>query len=263
VSATVAVRLDFGRVLLDDSAAVRRAAEVMSRPSFDALDRVSARRKDRWLNHAKRGAEVIAEYLSDPKNDSAFFDTKRGSELVATGEIENGLRGRTPEVRTTAVRCHVVLPMPHDGVERLIADVLELAGIVATGAGFVGVEPDYGLAHRHALGGSRPKERTGLSELRQRGRRAREWKSELIATHLATVEWGTLLGAGYLDRIDLAKIRASGAFARVVDVSPELAFLQVTADPRDDLTGELEAKLPAARHALAPLLMDISDVNLD
>lgn len=42
-----------------------------------------------------------------------------------------------------------------------------------------------------------------------------------------------------------------------------MAFLQVTEDPLDDLSGELERRLPPAREALRPLLMDIGDVNLE
>ncbi len=139
----------------------------------------------------------------------------------------------------------------------------ELAAALQAGAGFVAAEPTYGLAHKLSIGASRPKERRGLSELRQRGRRARDWKSELLATQLATVEWGTFLGPGHVPRVDVAKLRDSGAFERVVEVAPSLVYLQVTADPRDDLTGELEAKLPKAREALGAVLMDIGDVDLD
>jgi len=205
---------------------------------------------------------VIAAYLSDRQNDAVSFDTKRGVDPVATGEIENGLRGQDPVWTSTAMHAHLVVPIDYQGIAKLIADVVELAAILDAGAGFVSAEPDFSLAHRHATGG-RPKERAGLSEHRQVGRRAREWKRELLSTQLATVEWGTFLGAGHLERIDLAKVRASGAFARVVEVSPQLAFLQVTEDPMDDLSGALEAKLPAAREAIAPLLMDIGDVTLD
>lgn len=261
--ASLAVNLKFGRVLIDDAKSVERVASLLSRPSFVELGRVSARRKDRWLKHAKPSADLIAKILSDAENDAVSFDNKRGSEMTASAEIENCLRGRTPASPSTIMHAHVVVPIPDQGVDVLVADMVELAEALGAGAGFISAEPRYDFAHRHALGGSRPKERAGLSELRQRGRRGRDWKEHLLATHIATVEWGTFLGAGHLARIDIANVRASGAFERVVEVSPRLAFLQVTANPMDDLSGELEAKLPAAREALAPLLMDISDVNLE
>ncbi|MDQ3363941.1 MAG: hypothetical protein M3680_00715 [Myxococcota bacterium] len=84
-----------------------------------------------------------------------------------------------------------------------------------------------------------------------------------MATQLATIEWGTFLGPGHVARVDVVKLRDSRAFERVVEVSPSLVYLQVTADPRDDLTGELETKLPEARAALDIVQMDISDVTLE
>jgi hypothetical protein len=41
--------------------------------------------------------------------------------------------------------------------------------------------------------------------------------------------------------------------ARVELVSPRLAYLQITADPTDDLRDDFEARLEAARMALAPI----------
>jgi hypothetical protein len=58
-------------------------------------------------------------------------------------------------------------------------------------------------------------------------------------------------------------VRRSGAFARVVEVTPTLAYLQVTEDPLDDLTEGFEQKLIAARQALAPVMMDASAISLD
>jgi hypothetical protein len=49
----------------------------------------------------------------------------------------------------------------------------------------------------------------------------------------------------------------------VVLISPRLAYLQLTKDPADDLRDDFESKLQMAREALAPILMDLSDVNLD
>jgi hypothetical protein len=56
-------------------------------------------------------------------------------------------------------------------------------------------------------------------------------------------------------------VQSSGAFDRVVLVSPRLAYLQITKDPADDLRDDFEAKLQAARKVLTPILMDLSDVN--
>ncbi len=259
---SMAVRLDFGRQLQRDAEASRAVGEILTRPCFAALERISGRRKDRWSKHAKASASLIAEYFADPAFDAVHFDTKRDDELDASAEFESELAGRDPASAETAMQGYIVIPYLDADLDADRSALLALADVMQTGAGFVALEPDYRAAKR-ALSSARPKERSGLSATRRLGRRARSWKSELLATQIATVEWGTFLGAGHLERIDLSKVRGSGAFARVVEVSPQLAFLQVTEDPMDDLSGALEARLPAAREALAPLLMDISDVNLD
>jgi len=72
------------------------------------------------------------------------------------------------------------------------------------------------------------------------------------------VEWGTFLGPRHLARLDLGTVKASGAFARVVELDEGLAYLQVSEDPAEDLTEGFEGKLVAARAVLAPVLMDMS-----
>jgi hypothetical protein len=72
----------------------------------------------------------------------------------------------------------------------------------------------------------------------------------------------TFLGAAHIGQVELERIRASKAFHRV-DVSSQLAFLQVCADPADALRPDFESSLDAARTALRPLLMDLSDVKPD
>ncbi len=78
------------------------------------------------------------------------------------------------------------------------------------------------------------------------------------------MEWGTFLGPGHLARLDLGQVRASGAFARVVELAAgQLVYLQVSEDPTEDLTEGVEAKLQEARRALAPVLMDVSGISLE
>jgi hypothetical protein len=144
-----------------------------------------------------------------------------------------------------------------------IVSLCALADALDTGAGFIAAEPTYNLAQNTALGGSLPKARVGLSDQRRRERRARDWHQWQRHNELAGPEWGTFLGAEHLARLDLERVRDSGAFERVVLISPGLAFLQITKDPGDDLTEVFEAKLQRARRALAPIMMDISDVHLD
>ncbi|HEY0252366.1 MAG TPA: hypothetical protein VGC41_12615, partial [Kofleriaceae bacterium] len=94
--------------------------------------------------------------------------------------------------------------------------------------------------------------------------RGRDWHADQIATELSGVEWGTFLGPGHVARVDLEVLRASGTFDRVVELVPgRLGYLQVTADPTDDLEAAIEAKLIAARHAVSTILLATDDVTLE
>jgi hypothetical protein len=144
----------------------------------------------------------------------------------------------------------------------MLQGVCDLAVNIDTGAGFIAVEPNHGLAS-HLTHGGIPKIRPGLSERRVRERKARTWKWDLLDTHIAGVEWGTFLGPGHLARVNVAALRATEAFDRVREIAPGLVFLQLTEDPADDLTDGIEANLERARAALAPLLIDLSDLPAD
>ncbi|MEO7732414.1 MAG: hypothetical protein ABIY55_15705 [Kofleriaceae bacterium] len=257
------MRLDYGDALVGMPRASRAVAEVLVRPCFVELSCLSARRKDRWSKHAKPSVELISAYLADASNDAISLDTKRGGELVAGAELDNGVGRPDAPVLATRLAAYVVVPFVAAQLAEVVAGVCDLAAVLHAAAGFIALEPSYGLAHRVAVGGSRPKERVGLSPQRFRERRGRGHYDDRLATELAGVEWGTFLGAGHLARVDLGELRASGAFARVIEVTPRLAYLQVSEDPTEDLTEGFEAKLAAARHALAPVLMDVSGISLE
>ncbi|MGN6108801.1 MAG: hypothetical protein ACTHU0_27090, partial [Kofleriaceae bacterium] len=231
MGATYSIRLDFGRVLHDDMRGAQAIADILAHPCFSNLDRVSARHNDRWTKYAKRTSQLLAQHLTDSSCDAVSLDTRRGRGLVASAEIESSLRTRAPS--TTSLLGYVVLPVEGTDPTSTTKSICELAAALRAAAGFIAAEPDYGRAHRLAVGASRPKGRDGLAALRQRGRRARDWKSEQLATKIAAVEWGTFLGPGHLEQLDLEALRNSGAFDDVVVVSPQLVYLQVTMNPLD------------------------------
>jgi hypothetical protein len=257
---TLTVRFDFATALVQDAERCRRVAAILMHPCFRDLERVSAHMGDRWVQYAPKAADAIIAILQDPKNSAVAFDTKRSKELIAGGEIKNGTR----EINQGATRFYGYLAFPvPDDLDATITALCELAYALDTGAGFVTGEPDYAYAEKVALGGFDPKPRLGLSThqaIERRGRYQHMWQRH---NELAGPEWGTFLGAEHLARLDLEKVRASGAFERVVLVSPRLAYLQITTDPADDLRDDFEGKLQAAREALTPILMDLSDVNRD
>lgn len=260
---SLAVRLDYGTPLVGSPDSARAVADVLVRPCFRELNRLSARRKDRWSKHAEPSAQTIAEYLTDASNDAISLDTRRGQELVASAEIENGVGREAAPVSATRLQAYLAIPYAASDLEAVLSGICDLASALGAAAGFVALEPDYGHAHRAAVSASRPKERTGLSEQRFRERRARLRYADRIGTELAGVEWGTVLGEGHLAHVDLGELGRSGAFARVLEISPKLAYLQVSDDPLEDLTDGFEAKLVLARRALAAVLMDVSAISME
>lgn len=254
----LAARIEYGGGIIPNLPTVARdVATILMRPCFAAAGQLSAWRSERLVLPAKPTAERIVGYLSHPANEGIVLGAP-GNPCV---EILNGNERARDRLRATSLRAYVVFPLEQKTQEELLRSVCDLARALRAAAGFVAIENRYHQAFQLAVPGSiRP--RAGLSEQRLNERAARGRNAERLGTELAGVEWGTFLGPGHLERIDLDAVRASGAFAGVLRLSDDLAYLQVTHDPMDDVTGVLEAKLPAARRVLAPVRMDISAGSL-
>lgn len=259
MSEAFAVRLDYQRAAQADRALAERVAEILCRPSFDALEVVSGRGIKSNSKYVSRSVDAILQCIRDERYDFVSLQSK-GTELVGCGSL--GITSPSFLPASALLTCSLAHPVVDD-VARFLTDVSELADVLDTSAGFVAIEPTTLRAYKLASGASMPDARDGLSEERRRGRRARDWKHQQIGTRLPSIEWGMFLGAGHLPRVDIELLRASGAFERVISITPSLAFLRVTANPLDDLSGELERRLSQAREALRPLLMDLSDVSLE
>jgi hypothetical protein len=256
----LAIRLDFGLSLRDHPQQASAVGEILTRPCFASLARLSARQGDRWGKHVVPTQSAIATYLQAPENDAVYFDTVRDRELDASAEIENGQRNQDREPHSTRFFAYAVVPLTESWRD-VVQNVLDLARVVEVGAGMISAEPTYALGQRFALGVSAPKRRPGLSDQRMRERRARHWKRAETATRLAGIEWGTFVSEEHLKHIDVSKLRASSVFARIDEINARLVYFQITDAPVDDLSdGGIEEKLETARRALAPLMVDISDV---
>ncbi|HEV7555262.1 MAG TPA: hypothetical protein VGO00_07410 [Kofleriaceae bacterium] len=244
VPPTIAIRLDHPRVELG---AVHRIADILSRPCFACLERIGIRRRERIRRLAPASPERIARYATHRGNDAVVFDGG-GSALAASAELELG-RG--------AARTFIAIPLRAEALPDILRATIDLAMAVHATSGFVATEPDHATARGVAVGLDCPRG----SERRRRERRARRRKAELLGSKLATIEWGTFLGPGHLVQVKLARLQALGVFERIVDLGPELAFLQLTSDPTDDLGDDFEVLLARAREVMAPMLVDISDVD--
>src|SRR5205814_2485366 len=121
-------------------------AEILMRPCFASLSRLSARRKDRWSKHAKPSVESIATYLADATNDAISMDTKRGQDLVASAEVENGVGRDAAPIVATRLQAYAAIPYVAESLEAVVTGVRDLASALGAAAGFISLEPSYGLA---------------------------------------------------------------------------------------------------------------------
>src|SRR5262245_32013645 len=127
--ATLAIRLDFAAALVGDVQRSRRVAEILMHPCFRDLERVSAHRGDRWVQHTPKSADAITSILQDAKNSAVAFDTRREKELAAGGEIKNGTR----EITEGATRFYgdLAFPVPGD-LDTTIGALCQLADALDT-----------------------------------------------------------------------------------------------------------------------------------
>lgn len=259
---TLAIHLKFGRHLVDDPVIASAVAEIVSRPCFRVFDRLAGRVHGKLAHPSEPTVLGIARHLVNSFYDAAYLDAKEERELLAMCEIENGTRIR--ELMPSSIRYAVKIAMPFvaDDLNEVVSAACDLAVCLQAGVGYITLEPLFSLAHQVARGDVRPRERPGVSPRRFRERQERSAYGDQLMTELCGLEWGTFLGPGHLAQIDVEAVRASGVFARVARLSPELAYLQVTEDAADDLTLAFEERLVAAREVLAPVLMPLAGVSV-
>jgi len=260
VEPTLAIHLKFGLHLVDEPLVASSVAEILSRPCFRVLERLYARVNGQRTYHSEPSVLAIARHLTNSFVDGARLDAKEGREFVALCEIENGTRIREmmpPSIRYAAM---LAIPFVEGEVDEVVSAACDLAVCLQAGNGYIALEPRFGWAYEIALGRSRPRERPGVSVQRFQERRGRSSYDDRLGTELGGLEWGTFLGGGHLARIDMEPVRASGVFARIVQLGPELVYLQVTEHAADDLTNDLEERLVEARKVLAPVLMRVAHI---
>jgi hypothetical protein len=256
VSPALSVRLDYARSIEMDARGAR-IVEILGVPSL-GLSRIAASTQKEKTKYEPATPQRLTELIAC----GDYFDLSLES---ASKELENrvslALQPRIYDQAASPLTCSMAILLHQD--QPLIKLLAQLADALGASAGFVAIEPTPSLAYKLAVGSSIPSRRDGLSDDRRRARRAHDKWHEQISAKIATVEWGTFLGLEHLGQVDLDKLRASGAFARVEAVSPSLAFVQLTPNPLDDLSSELEQRVLKAREALGTLLIDSSGVHLE
>lgn len=221
----------------------------------------------RWEGYTTPTADVIESYLTEPRNDEVAFDSGRTGELTAAGYLALGTSERAdadaddlrfPEEWMT-LSAHLLVPHDPRLTTTRIDSALELATALESVSGCITVEPSFADAERLATSGIPAR---GLSEQRRKERAAHTPGSANLPAELSGPEWGLLLSAQHLERLPLAKLRRSKAFARVEALGKKLAFVAATEDPADALASDFDATLDRCRSVLQPLLMDLSEVEL-
>jgi hypothetical protein len=126
--------------------------------------------------------------------------------------------------------------------------------------GAISFEATHGDAQAFALAMRPYGELVSVS--RRKERRAQELFPDQLAARIPGPEWALFLSEGHQAELQVDKIRATGAFAKVEELDGRLLYLQLTDDPADarDLEA-FEATVDAARQVLRPIAMDLSGVT--
>jgi hypothetical protein len=266
MSTSLVCALHHARSVRDDQTAIERAAEILTRPCFAALRRAAIRVGDREMQDQASGPTVLAEMLSDPKAHAVVLDSGRSGELIAKAVMEVGLSYKPDADIPAPMTSYVVVPYDAASSDAALDAFCELAGLVSAAHGMVSAEPSYATAHAAALAGKPAEEDReryrAMTENRIRYRKAPVFHRKKIDVGIGGPEWGTCLGPKHVAQLSLETLRASGAFFEVRELSYGGAFLRLTKDPMDAQSDRIVELVERARAALAPIALDVSDVNV-
>jgi hypothetical protein len=243
--------------------AVRALEEILTRPCFEVLSRISAMRGDRQVEFRPKTPSGITEILRRPANDSLMLDSGRRGELVAAGRFDTGRTAITSNPnRPAQLLSYVVLPVDRAGPALLDA-FRDIAVALATVSGAVTAEPSFGDAQDFALSIQRDRKEDlaigRTTELRLRERAAHLFSLGELDRRIGAPEWGLFLSAGHIRSVPPDTLQRKAIFADVRTLRPgQLMYLQATPDPADTLRPEFERTLGAVRDSLKPVLMDAS-----
>lgn len=256
MSNSIALRLRFPKILVDDPTACAAVGEILTRPCFAALESIAAKQGDKHVKRTRVATDVIASYLGDHDFEGIVLEN-RGGDITASGEIPNGEHARSWSESPVRYYAYAALPFIAADTRAVVQAACDLAAAVDARSGGVTVEPDYQLAQRWGLE-MKPRPRPGLSERRMRERRAHRHFEDQLGTKVGGPEWGFFLGTGHLHRIDRTALSRA---ATVIELTPSLVYVQTSNDPLDNLTDTYDSTLDRLREVLGPVLMDTSMVD--
>jgi hypothetical protein len=258
---TLVARFDHASRLGRSVTASAAVAEVLTRPCFDVLERVSCFRLDRQCRYAPKTQDLIAEYLAQRPNESIVIDNGRKGDLIAKTLLETGHSDHGSYGLPAPFRSYVVVPMDTAAVNAVVDSCCEIAVALQAAAGSITVEASFGDAESYALSMPRSRPTSGIegeaAVNRSRERAAHFHYDRDIHKRVAAPEWGLFLSENHLRLLPLDVIRQRSVFKIVRELVPNrLVFIQLTDNPETALQSDVDELYGKARRDLEPILMD-------
>jgi hypothetical protein len=257
---TLCLRLEYALVPARDATVASTMAEIMMRPCFAPLKRMSLEtRRGRNMHYTRPSAEVIQAYLCDPRCDVVDMESGRQGEVIAQARLPTGLLLEPDYWVAYPAPLKLYIIVPHDpGLARARIDAFcELALVVQATSGCVSMENGFNLAQTMCIGSLvKPAKlvhmQPGLTLRRLAERRS--YSLRKLDREVPAPEWGLFLSRGHLDVVSADALESSGVFHQVRRLGDALVFLQLTADPADALRPDYDDLLDPVRRVLAPIL---------
>jgi hypothetical protein len=252
---TLALHVDHHLAPGKDEKVAANVGAILARPCFETLTRVAINVKDRDKKHQPKTASAVAACLLALDSDAAVLDNGRVGDLVASARIWTGRHNEKYDEPKPPMASYVIVP--HDPARSL--DLLDAFVVLVTAldavAGFVAVDPDFPRAHTAALS-TRPRpEQVRDFPRRARERKGHDWYPKQIHAEISGPDWAMVLGPDHLRRI----VPDPAVFPIIRDAG-RCKVVALSTDAEDALAEAFDARLEAARAALAPILMDVSKV---
>lgn len=265
-SPVLGLHLDHRAAPGEDEHLAKALAEILARPCFAPLTRVTAQFRDRDPSYQPTHPATIAGSLLAPAAIAAVLDCgRRRDEPIATARVSTGRWLPTPtgDMTPPCFVSTVVVPAPRADAPAIIDAFVDLAAALGALAGYIAVEPDHDRAHRAALAQTPSREDFRGYYRRAQERRAHSWYDRAVDAQLAGPEWGIFFGPRHLARLVpdptcFPVIRDAGAAKLALLSESPADVLDHSVEP--PFAPSFERQLDAARRALAPLLMDVSAV---
>lgn len=241
-------------------------ADLLTRPALAALTRTWYSVSDKDKAHTESTPKSVAERFANPEAHAVGLDSGRSGELVAKAMFDIGLP-YTPDADVVApLRSHVIVPYDAATAGAVIATMVSIGELLRPVWGMISVEPTFDIAEKAAVAKGPAKDQRSafphLTDDRIRYRRAPWFHDKKIDRGIGGPEWGTFLGPKHVEKLALDKLRESGAFTQVRELSHGGVYVQLSEEPLDATSDKIVALVSNGRAALEPILLDVTAVKL-